>query len=67
MKKRKGLTPEQLERAKCEDSPTGAHHWVIGQDGSGYCKYCGESREFVLGWVDAGYHAYRRPEEERDD
>lgn len=63
MKKHRGLTEAQLARAKCEDSPTGAHHWVIDKYGFGYCKYCPEEREFKLGWDDKGYHTYRRPEE----
>lgn len=50
MKKNGRLTEEQLERAKCVDSPTGAHHWMIamaeGPISLGTCKYCGETREF---------------------
>lgn len=64
MKKPRGLTEEQLARAKCEDSPTGAHHWLIREGGLGYCKYCGEDRKFELGWDDHGYHSFRPPKEE---
>lgn len=63
MKKHRGLTEAQLERAKCVLSPTGAHHWMIGEKGLGHCKYCDEGRRFVLGWDDKGYHTFRRPEE----
>ena len=33
----------------CENSPTGAHHWVLGAPSStmaGECKYCHAAREF---------------------
>lgn len=50
MKKKGRLTKEQLERAKCVDSPTGAHHWRIDEDGLGCCKYCGEERRFHISW-----------------
>jgi len=54
--KRRGLTEAQLKKAKCKDSPTGAHHWIIGSSeraegtAMGECKYCGERRRFNLSW-----------------
>lgn len=49
--RRKGkLTKEQLEKSKCADSPTGAHHWRINGSGLGQCKYCGEERRFCITW-----------------
>ena len=56
--KGKGLTPEQLERAKCPKSKkTGAHHWIlpgtgriVKERGMGRCKYCGEKRRFAMSW-----------------
>jgi hypothetical protein len=52
-KMHRGLTEDQLIRARCKDSPTGAHHWLIetpeGQAAQGSCKYCGEDREFPAG------------------
>lgn len=62
--RKQGLTEEQLARAKCEDSPTGAHHWLIGKDGLGYCKYCGEDREFKTAWPPNDEHPYRQPTRE---
>lgn len=42
--------PETTGTARvCPDSPTGAHHWVIGAPGaamSGECKYCHVERAF---------------------
>lgn len=59
--KHKGLTEEQLARAKCGDSPTGAHHWLIDKHGLGTCKYCGEERQFRMMWpLDDGKHPYRQ-------
>ena len=51
------LTEEQLAKAKCKASPTGAHWWLLSLPGEhtvkGTCKYCGEHREFPsnLTWV----------------
>lgn len=56
-RKHGGLTPEQLERAKCEDSPTGAHHWMLDSHGHGTCKHCHETREFRTGWQDSGFRS----------
>ena len=39
----------KLDRTTCGDSPTGAHHWVLGSPAAlmrGECKYCHEQREF---------------------
>lgn len=39
----------RIDRATCADSPTGAHHWVLGSPGAlmrGECKYCHEERAF---------------------
>jgi hypothetical protein len=33
----------------CKDSPTGAHHWVLGSPGhvvEAVCKHCGSNREY---------------------
>lgn len=42
---------------KCEDSPTGAHHWIEikGPKTSGifYCKWCGDAKKFPLTFSDA--------------
>ena len=68
--KGKGLTPEQLERAKCPKSKkTGAHHWMLPTPGRriqalgfgmGRCKYCGETRRFALSWpISTEVHPYR--------
>lgn len=42
---------ERVERANCSgDSPTGAHHWVLGSPSAtmkGQCKYCQAERAFT--------------------
>ena len=40
---------------KCDDSPTGAHHWKE-YDGLWVCKYCGEVRK----WPKTFYEAMER-------
>ena len=59
----RGLTEEQLERAKCKESPTGAHHWLIetseGESPQGTCKYCDEDRRFPAGLVYGGARELR--------
>lgn len=66
--KGKGLTPEQLERAKCPMSPvTKVHHWMLPSTamhhhrdrGVGQCKYCGERRRFCLSWPMTDVHPHR--------
>jgi hypothetical protein len=46
------VTAEQLARAKCINSPTGAHHfdmsWPEGRY-IGTCRYCNEVREYDPG------------------
>ena len=40
---------DRLELAKCPQSPTGVHHWMIpmlGAHPTGRCKFCGEERQF---------------------
>ncbi|KKL16273.1 hypothetical protein LCGC14_2497210, partial [marine sediment metagenome] len=40
---------DRLELAKCPQSPTGVHHWMIpmlGAHPTGQCKFCGEERTF---------------------
>jgi hypothetical protein len=32
---------------RCACSPSGAHHWLVGDKGVGKCKYCGEERQFA--------------------
>ena len=42
------LSPEEYQRAfhrpdwRCEDSPTGAHHWLYIGKNYWFCIYCGE-------------------------
>lgn len=56
--KGKPLTEEQLARARCEVSPTGAHHWIIPPKSDlGRCKYCDETRRFAADWA----HNYAPP------
>jgi hypothetical protein len=41
---------ERIDRANCEGSPTGAHHWVLGSPSAtmkGECKYCHAERAFT--------------------
>ena len=41
---------ERIDRAHCENSPTGAHHWVLGSPSAtmkGECKYCDAERAFT--------------------
>jgi hypothetical protein len=41
---------ERIERAACEGSPTGSHHWVLGSPSAtmkGACKYCNAERAFT--------------------
>jgi hypothetical protein len=51
---------ERLDEAKCPESPTGAHHWLLphirGRQvmAIGTCKYCGQEREFQVGWREEG-------------
>ncbi|KKN01339.1 hypothetical protein LCGC14_1128650 [marine sediment metagenome] len=43
------LTSQRLEAAKCPQSPTKVHHWIIPMLGAqpiGRCRYCGEERMF---------------------
>jgi len=49
----------RLERAKCDQSPTGAHWWMIPTLGAhplGKCKFCGNERPFKgsygYEWID---------------
>src|ERR1041385_9266346 len=51
---RRGAKPQWLHERKAEPVHTPctprrnlAHHWVIGEDGSGRCKYCKQERVFV--------------------
>ena len=40
----------RMDRATCADSPTGAHHWVLGSPSAtmtGACKYCHAERAFT--------------------
>ena len=40
---------------RCNESPTGAHHWIgVGVQGSGifYCKWCLEVKRFPGTWRD---------------
>jgi hypothetical protein len=34
--------------ARCKDSPTGAHHWMLDSRSQGVCKHCGERRSFAV-------------------
>ena len=39
----------KTNRSDCPDSPTGAHHWVLGAPSAtvtGACKYCHAERAF---------------------
>ena len=39
----------EVNGSSCPDSPTGAHHWVLGAPSttmSGRCKYCHAERAF---------------------
>ena len=39
----------KTNRSDCRDSPTGAHHWVLGSPSAtviGACKYCHAERAF---------------------
>ena len=39
---------------QCEDSPTGAHHWIeTSEHGTFKCKWCGRDREFPKTFNDA--------------
>ncbi|MEE8517903.1 MAG: hypothetical protein V3S98_02120 [Dehalococcoidia bacterium] len=41
--------PKTTTEFACTDSPTGAHHWVLGSPGhvvDAVCKHCGSSREY---------------------
>ena len=42
-------TPKMETDSTCKDSPTGAHHWVLGSPGhvvEAVCKHCGSNREY---------------------
>ena len=45
----KDETRTKVDGSFCEDSPTRAHHWVLGAPGTtmiGECKYCHAERTF---------------------
>lgn len=31
---------------RCEDSPSGAHHWTIDSQGEGECRYCHKKYDY---------------------
>ena len=40
----------KTDRSYCADSPTGAHHWILGSPSAtmtGACKYCHAERAFT--------------------
>jgi len=44
----------ESESWKCEDSPTGAHHWIeIHGKGIYQCKWCEEVKEYPSNFTDA--------------
>ena len=48
---------------RCEASPTGAHHWLIGEQGqklsAGACKYCDEQRDHANSQEYSAWHYIR--------
>lgn len=54
---------DRLKQAKCNESPTGAHHWMIpgvGQHPLGRCKFCSEEKEFQGVYGSENWEAQRR-------
>lgn len=44
---------DRLELARCLQSPTKVHHWMIpstGAEPTGYCQFCGQGRKFKGSW-----------------
>ncbi|KKL53234.1 hypothetical protein LCGC14_2277450 [marine sediment metagenome] len=51
---------DRLQEAKCSNSPTGVHWWMIESLGAtpwAYCKYCGREKNFQ-GVFGADLHKY---------
>jgi len=52
---------DRLEQAKCPQSPTKVHHWMIlgtGAEPIGHCLFCGAGKQFKgswdANWIDLG-------------
>lgn len=54
---------DRVQQAKCDQSPTSAHHWIIpgvGVDISGRCKYCFRRRSFKGVYGSESWEAQRK-------